>query len=179
MTQPTCTIDGCDKPSRNKGVASMCPMHYHRWYRHSDPHKVSAKSGVTVSLGRRYQMKYDPRHPLAHANGKVYVHRMVLFDELGPGPHACHWCGAEVDWLPKGDPRELQPDHLNNDGSDNRLENLVPACRACNSQRGSQRRERALRAAGWWSHHDTIAALTNGGRAPLVEQVGASESLQR
>lgn len=144
-------------------------MHYHRWYRHGSVDKVATRTEVTASLGRRYRFRYAPGHPLAGKNGKVYEHRFVLFEEIGPGPHSCHWCGTEVDWLPKGDPRELQPDHLNNDGADNRIENLVPACRGCNTARGTQRRHDALREAGWWSNHDTIAELKSGGRCKRID----------
>lgn len=168
MTNRTCTIEGCDKPPRTPN-SDWCKMHYHRWYRHGSTDKVATDSPISVSLGRRYQRLYLPDHPLAGKNGQVYEHRAVLYAEIGPGPHLCHWCGAEVDWLPKGDPRELQPDHLNNDGGDNRLDNIVPSCRACNSRRGSQRRSAALQAAGWWSNHDTVAGLKAGGRKPLVD----------
>lgn len=144
-------------------------MHYHRWYRHGDVNKVAHKSGITASLGRRYTSTYAPDHPLASAHGKVYTHRLVLFDAIGPGPHACHWCETEVDWLPKGDPRSLQPDHLNGDGSDNRIANLVPSCPSCNTTRGSQARSDALRAAGFWSGNDTVANCKSQGRAPRVE----------
>lgn len=168
MTNRTCIITGCEKPTRSSG-ADWCAMHYHRWYRHGSTDKVATASSVSVSLGRRYRYLSAPNHPLAGANGRVYEHRAVLFDDIGYGPHECHWCGTEVDWLPKGDPRELQPDHLNNDGADNRLDNLVPACRSCNTKRGGQRRARALKDAGWWSNHDTIAALKTGGRATPVD----------
>lgn len=168
MSQSTCTIDGCEKPTRT-AKAEWCAMHYHRWYRHGSTDKVASKSGVTASLGRRYRTKHQPDHPLASKHGSVYVHRAVLYDEIGPGPHACHWCKTEVDWAPRGAPRELQPDHLNDDGADNRIENLVPSCRRCNTLRGAQRRAAALKAAGWWSQNDTIAALRNGGRAALVD----------
>lgn len=160
----TCSAPECSKPLRSTG-AEWCAMHYHRMYRHGSIDKV-AKLQPSVSLGRRYKTKCNPAHPLAGKRGVVYVHRMVLFDEIGFGPHACHWCAAEVDWLPKGDPRELQPDHLNNDGGDNRIENLVPSCRACNGLRGAQRRRDALLAAGFWSNHDTVAGL--GPRKPRV-----------
>lgn len=36
MTNRTCTIEGCDKPTRSK-LADWCKMHYHRWYRTGDP----------------------------------------------------------------------------------------------------------------------------------------------
>lgn len=169
MHQFTCTLPDCDKPSRNKSSAALCKMHYHRQYRHGSTNKVATEAGITVSLGRRYRTRYKPGHPLASKHGVVYEHRLVLFDTIGYGPHACHWCEAEVDWLPKGDPRCLQVDHLNNDGGDNRPENLAPSCMSCNSGRAIQRRADALRAAGWWSQNDTIAALKSGGRRPRIE----------
>jgi hypothetical protein len=168
MTNPTCTIESCAKPARSMS-ASLCPMHYHRQYRHGSTEKVAHVNGVSVSLGRRYRQVPAKGHPVAHADGRAYEHRVVLYDLLGPGPHPCHWCGTGVDWLPKGTKGELQPDHLNDDGSDNRPDNLVPSCRTCNSTRAVQRRADALRAAGWWSGNDTIAHLTNGGRAARIE----------
>jgi hypothetical protein len=166
MTNPTCIIDACQKPARSS-KADWCKMHYHRWYRHGSTDMVTSASDVSVSLGRRYRVLYLPSHPLAKRGGKVYEHRAVLYDAIGPGPHPCHWCSTAVDWAPKGDPRELQPDHLNNDGADNRPENLVPSCRTCNSTRGVQRRSDALRDAGWWSNNDTVANLAEG-RKPRV-----------
>lgn len=167
MANGICTVEDCEKPLRSSG-ADWCGMHYHRWYRHGSIDKVSTRV-EGVSLGRRYVMKSKVGHPLADKYGRVYVHRLVLFDAIGPGPHSCHWCSRLVDWLPKGDPNELQPDHLNNDGSDNRLDNLVASCRSCNTTRGGQRRSRALRDAGFWSHHDTIERLKSGGRKPEIE----------
>lgn len=169
MSDFTCTLDGCDKPSRNLKSPALCKMHYHRQYRHGAVDMVAHLSGVTASLGRRYRTVAAQGHPLAMANGRAYEHRVVLYDKIGAGVHACHWCGTEVEWVGKCEPRELQPDHLNNDGSDNRPENLVPSCRTCNTARGGQRRADALRAAGWWSEHDTIAALANGGRRAQIE----------
>lgn len=156
MNDHTCAVPECVKPLRSSG-AEWCAMHYHRWYRHGSVNKVSAKADLTVSKGRRYKHKHRPDHPLAFKGGLVYEHRMVLFDAIGYGPHACHWCGTEVDWKPKGEEGELHPDHLNGYGDDNRLENLVPACRRCNTTRGAQARSDALRAAGWWSRNDTVA----------------------
>ena len=168
MSERTCIVPECDKPVRSLR-ADWCKMHYHRWYRHGSTDKVSSAASVSVSHGRLYKTKYNPSHPLASKHGIVYVHRMVLFDAIGHGPHACHWCGTGVDWLPKGTPGELRPDHLNNRGDDNRIENLAPSCAPCNSKRGSQRRAAALKAAGWWSSHDTIARLATGGRSAPVE----------
>lgn len=165
----TCTVEGCNKPPRSR-LAALCPMHYHRQYRHGSVSMVATESGVSVSHGRRYKTVYRPRHPLASKYGNVYVHRMVLFDAIGYGPHPCHWCQRSINWTAKGDPNELQPDHLNGYGDDNRLENLVPPCRTCNSGRASQHKSAALRDAGFWSVNDTIAHLTNRSRVDPIEQ---------
>jgi len=164
----TCTLADCDKPSRNTHSAALCKMHYHRQYRHGSVDRTAQEADVTVSLGRRYRRVRAKDHPLADACGNAYEHRVVLYDEIGAGPHSCHWCGGDIDWLPKGDPRCLQVDHLNNDGGDNRPENLVPACGNCNTARGSQRRSDALREAGWWSGRDTVAFLNGGRRARVA-----------
>lgn len=167
MTNATCTIDGCEKPLRSSG-ATMCGMHYHRVYRHGSPDKT-ARAEQGVSLGRRYTMIHAAGHPLADKYQRVYTHRKVLYDHIGPGPHPCHWCSAPLDWTPKGEPDSLQVDHLNNDGADNRIENLVPACPSCNTARGQQRRSDALRERGYWSEHDTIAGLKRSGRRPRID----------
>src|SRR5690242_14904452 len=106
MTNGTCTVPECDKPLRSR-YAQWCKMHYHRWYRHGSTDKVSVGSGLSVSHGRRYRTVTAKGHPLASKNGTVYEHRKVLFDTIGPGPHACHWCDTTVQWLPKGEPGAL------------------------------------------------------------------------
>jgi hypothetical protein len=61
---------------------------------------------------------------------------MVLYDAIGPGPHACHWrCGrTDLDW---GGIRGTHVDHVNGDPSDNQRENLVPSCQSCNKSRAA------------------------------------------
>jgi hypothetical protein len=73
-------------------------------------------------------------HAVAASNGSALEHRVVLFDALGEGPHACHWCGRPLNWL-KGSAAGLQVDHVDGDRQNNSLENLVPACIGCNSRR--------------------------------------------
>lgn len=169
VTERTCTVDDCEQPTRS-GKATLCKKHYHRWYRHGSVDANANTAGVSVSLGRRYRRVYvGIHHPLASPTGSAWEHRSVLFDKIGDGNHPCHWCGTELDWfLDRRNPAALQVDHLNSIGDDNRPENLVPSCRNCNVARGAQARADALRAAGFWSKHDTIARLSNGGRRDRV-----------
>lgn len=147
----------------------MCKMHYHRWYRHGDHAMVATNIKTTQDCGK-YLIVELPQHPVASPCGKAYVHRVVLFDTIGPGAHPCHWCSTLVAWdLPSTDPRGLQVDHLNQARDDNRPENLVPSCGDCNVGRASQRRSDQLRSMGFWSKNDTVAELLVQQRKPRVE----------
>lgn len=37
MPNATCSIDGCDKPSRSRG---MCNTHYWHWWKDADPSEL-------------------------------------------------------------------------------------------------------------------------------------------
>lgn len=70
--------------------------------------------------------------------GQVLEHRKALYDEIGPGPHECHWNGVSgcgkisLEW---GGRSGIQADHLNGDKLNNDPENLVPSCIGCNIRR--------------------------------------------
>jgi len=83
-----------------------------------------------------------PGHPLATREGNVLEHRLLLFEAIGWGPHSCHWCGDEIDWVAiRGKSTTwkgiLVVDHLDNDCSNNELSNLLPSCNYCNAMRGT------------------------------------------
>lgn len=84
----------------------------------------------------RYLTMAASDHPLAMGSKRqiAYVHRVVLYDSIGPGVHLCHWCGREVEWCAQGI-RNLVADHLDENRWNNAPENLVPSCRRCNSER--------------------------------------------
>jgi hypothetical protein len=79
---------------------------------------------------RKLTGQYD--HPLA-VGGRIYEHRKVLYDKIGPGPHLCHWrCGRLVNW---GGTKGLHTDHVDGVRTNNDPDNLVPACPSCNKLR--------------------------------------------
>lgn len=157
MPNPTCTVSGCEKPARS-ATASLCPKHYHRKYRHGDVAADMRK--IKTSTPRTYRTVSAKGHPVAGKNGRAYEHRVKLYDEIGPGPHACLWCGSRVEWgLPKGHHGALTVDHLDGDKGNNRAENLAPSCGRCNAARAASDRRVALSEAGAWSGNDTVARL--------------------
>lgn len=74
---------------------------------------------------------YD--HPLARRkDGVVAEHRVVLYEEIGPGSHQCHWCTRIVTW---GGNDGIIADHLDRNHANNDPANLVPSCNVCNFTR--------------------------------------------
>lgn len=156
MHQPTCTIAGCDKPSRNSTSRAMCPMHYHRWYRHKRTDLIGNKTSMRINASK-YRLITLRDHPIATPSGRSYEHRFVLYEEIGPGWHSCHWCSRPVTWDQRTGPDALEVDHLNEVRDDNRIENLVASCGRCNGARSAQARHERLVEAGFWSGNDTVA----------------------
>lgn len=74
-------------------------------------------------------------HLLARFNGHVMMHRVVLFEVIGLGPHQCHWCLAPVNWTHGLMAGALVVDHVDRDRSNNDPSNLVPSCNHCNTAR--------------------------------------------
>lgn len=163
-----CVVDECqNKPRSNR--AELCPKHYHRMYRHGSLEKVASGVASPFKQARSYRQVFRPGHPIAGKGGRMYEHRFVLYETIGPGTHACHWCGTDVTWGFKGDPDPLIVDHLNGVEHDNRAENLVASCYGCNTGRAQQARSLYLRSIGYWSGNDTVAALKNQRRRDTVD----------
>jgi hypothetical protein len=124
-----CSLEDCEAPAESRG---WCSKHYTRWLRHGTTEPKRSRQWV-ASNG--YVRAYSTGHPTADADGKVCVHRAILFDSIGGGAHPCHWCDRPVTWFTRSWATELVADHLNGNRLDNRATNLVPACNRCNTQR--------------------------------------------
>lgn len=132
-SQPLCVVDGC---RNHRGYSSgICNACYTRLQRTGTLERRQFKYRILSTNG--YVIVRDKSHPLARSNGMVYEHRKVLFDAIGEGPHACHWCKREVAWVKGICVRgSLVPDHLDGDKANNAISNLVPSCNPCNAIRG-------------------------------------------
>lgn len=126
-----CKIDGCEKPHSGLG---WCKKHLTRWTRHGDPLAIYPNARYP---DRRYRRVKRLGHPLAGKDGGVALHRLVLYEAIGPGEHPCHWCSTLVDWSKRypADQAALVVDHLDWNRANNQLANLVASCPPCNSTR--------------------------------------------
>lgn len=163
-----CQVQDCTSEARSKS-ADLCKKHYHRQYRHG---RIDADFRNIKTAGPgTYKRTYRPGHPVSSVLGMAYLHRVILFDAIGSGPHICHWCGTRVAWgNDVGALDNLCVDHLDNNKSHNDLSNLVPSCNPCNAGRALQLRHEVVVAMGGWANNDTIAALRDPGqrRVPRI-----------
>lgn len=101
-----CSVDGCPKEAKAR---TLCAGHYANWRTTGDPiprKRPTYGQNVPRVNARGYRIVYDPEHPLAMADGYVYEHRKVAWDE-----------GLLTD-------PNLIVHHRNGDRGDNRIENL-------------------------------------------------------
>ncbi|WP_082167396.1 HNH endonuclease [Methylobacterium aquaticum] len=129
-----CRTIGCNSTVRS-GFANFCEKHYGRVRRRGtddDPiitRRYLSSDGYVIVSGRQ-------GHPASGDHGRAYEHRIVLYDEIGPGWHNCYWCDRPVSWdVKKGDDK-LVVDHVDGDKQNNSPSNLKPSCHACNYKRG-------------------------------------------
>ena len=59
-SQSTCSIDGCERPSRHR---TLCPTHYMRWRRHGDP-SITLRPEWEMSASERFWAKVDKHGPV-------------------------------------------------------------------------------------------------------------------
>jgi hypothetical protein len=101
-----------------------------------DPGSPYEGLAVTVHNDRYLRATFRD-HPTADSRHRILLHRAVLFDAIGAGPHACHWCKYDgLEWgLEPDDVARLIVDHLDGDGFNNRMSNLLPVHKWCNDNR--------------------------------------------
>ncbi len=121
---PPCAIVGCTRPLKGHG---LCMLHLGRRRR-----GLPSDYTPPPLPRKRYRARVLRGHPLADARGRVYAHRVALYDSIPVDPIPCFWCGAPLTWGV-----DLFVDHLNHDRHDNAPTNLVPACNGCNAGRTS------------------------------------------
>ena len=104
-----------------------------------------------------YAKVREPYHVLALGEGTVYEHRFVYYNKHGNGPFDCHWCGKYITWP------TMHIDHLDDDKSNNSIDNLVPSCPICNQARGKDKQTATMR-----ERHAT--KLTHNGVTKTVKE---------
>lgn len=124
-----CSVIDCENSPRSP-TSPHCEKHYGRLRRHGS---LDRRVHPTSVHSHGYLLKYQPDHPLRRVSPRIYEHRVVFFDACGAGPFNCHVCGERVTW------DDMHVDHLNDIKTDNRPENLAPACVRCNPWRGKDR----------------------------------------
>lgn len=123
-----CKVGGCSKDAVYK-KDQVCQMHYFRMMRNGSYELAARKTKYRYTTANGYEKLHHPDHALADSSGYVYEHRHVYF-ESGKPHDSCAICGASVDWS------SLHIDHIDNDKSNNRIDNLRATCRGCNTFRG-------------------------------------------
>ena len=133
---PKCATLGCEKKANRRG-AGLCEGCYMRLRRKGTTDYRSLPYRLDQSAG--YVWLREPGHPLSDSRGLVYEHRYVYYKAHGRGPFKCHWCGRDLDW------GFMVVDHLDDNKSNNNIENLVPSCDKCNTGRGTWKMVKARR----------------------------------
>lgn len=125
-----CKVDGCDRECNHYPGKGVCQMHYFRMMRYGTYELTkNGKRKPRSQNAKGYQMLHLPDHPLAMANGSVYEHRKVVYDQYGENLPPCELCMKVVDW------KTAHIDHKDDSVDNNRKGNLRVLCRACNVMR--------------------------------------------
>lgn len=125
----TCSADGCGSSPQRRW---MCEAHADE-VDQATPRRSPAGSGYMRADGY-IEVRLPESHPLARG-GRTLLHRVALWDKIGPGQHPCNWCARTVRWCFGLAPDALVADHVDFDTTNNDPANLVPSCTGCNTSR--------------------------------------------
>jgi len=64
----------------------------------------------------------------------VHEHRIVMYDKVGSGRQRCFGCKRSLTWKSKISRNRIVVNHLDENGLNNRLKNLVISCIQCNRE---------------------------------------------
>lgn len=123
-----CKNPECDRPF-SRISSGLCEKCYYRLRRRGTVKERNCKYRYKTGAG--YIEILKPDHPLSNNHGRVFEHRLIMFEKLGGDDQCCEWCGKRLSWT------EIIIDHLNEIKDDNRIENLVVSCNNCNRARGA------------------------------------------
>ena len=159
-----CKIDGCDRDIMYKSKR-VCQKHYFRYMRYGTYELTAKPRKEKRSHSSGYVLVFMPEHPLSNSKGELYEHRFVMYEKYGDEIPNCEFCGAETRW----DSRATHVDHINEDKSDNRYENLRILCNSCNVKRSINPENYIEKkgthtftidgvsgTASWWSRQDGV-----------------------
>ncbi len=123
-----CKIKDCGNSAVYK-KDQVCQKHYFRFMR-TGTYDLSQKKKLRLQNPAGYYKVYAPEHPLANKDGYVYEHRFVFYNIKAKNVSNCELCDSSINW------KSLHIDHVDNDVTNNKVDNLRALCRGCNVFRG-------------------------------------------
>jgi hypothetical protein len=124
-----CSVEGCSSRHKSNG---LCQTHLRRFRK-----GLPLDGNLRTLNPKRYKQLTLHGHFLADVRGRVYAHRVALYEQIGNARVPCFWCAAPLEWFPEesGKCEPIHVDHLDHDRHNNAWSNVVPSCNGCNAGR--------------------------------------------
>lgn len=127
---PICAVDGCLRKATRTGFG-LCETHYYRLRRTGSTVKAPWAFRHMCITG--YVKVKVVGHPMMTGSGWQYEHRVIAYDANAGLCPPCFWCSSPLAWS------ETHIDHLDENKSNNKRENLAVTCVSCNRARGAMK----------------------------------------